>query len=208
MRSQLLFRRVVRPHWLFPAEPPRQSQPIRHCLGWVLMQQGKLKEAEQVRMSLCNANGLHRHGCAAVYVVQLPSHGYSQAGLLHYQTEAWLTRILLSQTCQTCHSSLTPQSVPGGLRGSPQGLAGECLSHHESCCPVQAARCVTALLLDKLCSVVPALPVAAVLLQGSNLHRSRAWALAPCLQAWHSVVWCGTARSPCGRRRWCCLIRR
>eukprot|EP00775_Hariotina_reticulata_P010681 gene10681-10840_t len=32
-------------------EPPRQTQPIRHCLGWVLMQQGKLKEAEQMYLT-------------------------------------------------------------------------------------------------------------------------------------------------------------
>ncbi len=29
-------------------EPPRQLQPIRQCLGWVLLQQGRLAEAEQV----------------------------------------------------------------------------------------------------------------------------------------------------------------
>jgi hypothetical protein len=29
--------------------PPRQYQPMQECLGWVLLQQGKLKQAEQVR---------------------------------------------------------------------------------------------------------------------------------------------------------------
>lgn len=29
-------------------EPPRQYQPLRQCLGWVLLQQGRLREAEQV----------------------------------------------------------------------------------------------------------------------------------------------------------------
>jgi hypothetical protein len=28
--------------------PPRQYQPMQECLGWVLLQQGKLKQAEQV----------------------------------------------------------------------------------------------------------------------------------------------------------------
>ena len=31
-----------------PPRPPRQYQPMQECLGWVLMQQGKLKQAEQV----------------------------------------------------------------------------------------------------------------------------------------------------------------
>jgi hypothetical protein len=28
--------------------PPRQYQPVRECLGWVLLQQGQLQQAEQV----------------------------------------------------------------------------------------------------------------------------------------------------------------
>jgi hypothetical protein len=31
--------------------PPRQYQPVRECLGWVLLQQGQLREAEQVGSS-------------------------------------------------------------------------------------------------------------------------------------------------------------
>lgn len=30
-------------------EPPRHSQPLKPCLAWVLLQQGKLAEAEKVR---------------------------------------------------------------------------------------------------------------------------------------------------------------
>lgn len=28
--------------------PPRQFQPVRECLGWVLLQQGDLQQAEKV----------------------------------------------------------------------------------------------------------------------------------------------------------------
>ncbi|KAF6254659.1 hypothetical protein COO60DRAFT_1642164 [Scenedesmus sp. NREL 46B-D3] len=38
--------------WRFGyTEPPRQYQPLKPCLGWVLLQQGRLAEAEQVYLS-------------------------------------------------------------------------------------------------------------------------------------------------------------
>jgi hypothetical protein len=38
-------------------EPPRQYQPLKPCLGWLLLQQGRLGEAERVsccREGLCS----------------------------------------------------------------------------------------------------------------------------------------------------------
>lgn len=33
---------------VYLCRPPRQYQPMQECLGWVLLQQGKLRQAEQV----------------------------------------------------------------------------------------------------------------------------------------------------------------
>jgi hypothetical protein len=38
-------------------EPPRQYQPLKPCLGWVLLQQGRLRMAEQVRQGPAAGQG-------------------------------------------------------------------------------------------------------------------------------------------------------
>ena len=46
-------------------EPPRLYQPVRHCLGRVLLSAGRLTEAEQVRDVLCRCRAGAVRQCTA-----------------------------------------------------------------------------------------------------------------------------------------------
>jgi hypothetical protein len=53
--------------------PPRQYQPMQECLGWVLLQQGKLKAAEQVCVVCRESVAQQLIGCLSLLVVHQPS---------------------------------------------------------------------------------------------------------------------------------------
>lgn len=73
-------------------EPPRQYQPMKECLGWVLLQQGKLKAAEQAYLedlAELPENPWALKGLAQVYAAQGPTAAAKRADAEARFAAAW-----------------------------------------------------------------------------------------------------------------------